>query len=299
MVCGKLSEQNIVFQKDLVKKDDWDIIVLLDAVRYDYFEIMYKNYFKRGKLQKVISSTTSSPPWYFECFEKGNVRDDIIFIAPDFELSSMDTKFISIGYQLKYGREPYNMNDFFGKVVDIWKTDYDEKLGVLHPDSTTDSIITQSKKNQNHKIIGTYYQVHDPYIYYINKGEAPVMNMEKLVNGKPEYSRYHFRRLKDISRYFISDESLWRLENLIGKPPKAGLGWMWLNHGKEGILKGYYEDLKLTLNSAKRVVDELPYRKIIITTDHGELLGEHKRYGHGGRKRKELIEIPWLEICPE
>ena len=75
----------------------------------------------------------------------------------------------------------------------------------------------------------------------------------------------------------------------------GGLAELWLRHGHEGIIKGYTEDLKLALKCCKQVIENLPDKKIVITSDHGSLLGEKGRYGHGGRKYKELLEVPWFQ----
>ena len=83
----------------MIDKNDWDIILLLDAVRYDYFEKYYKDFLNGGTLHKVRSAATASPPFFFENFEFGKPRKDIIFVSMDFEISSHDTHFISFGYQ--------------------------------------------------------------------------------------------------------------------------------------------------------------------------------------------------------
>ena len=49
------------------------------------------------------------------------------------------------------------------------------------------------------------------------------------------------------------------------------------------------------LKHVKKIIDLYPKKKIIITSDHGERLGEKGNYGHGGKKEKVLLEVPWLE----
>jgi len=55
-------------------------------------------------------------------------------------------------------------------------------------------------------------------------------------------------------------------------------------------------------------MQKFPRKKIIITSDHGELLGEEGTYGHSNEpidkifnnffpKRKKLLqEVPWLKV---
>ena len=50
------------------------------------------------------------------------------------------------------------------------------------------------------------------------------------------------------------------------------------------------------LNYTKKIVDKFPEKRVVITSDHGERLGEGGDYGHSGQRDKIIIEVPWLEI---
>jgi len=283
--------------KELIDKNDWDIILLLDAVRFDYFEKYYREVFKDGgTLYKVKSAVTASPPWFFENFSYKNPRKDIIFISMDFEISSEDTHFISFGYRLKYGGMNYSMRNFFGEVVDIWKRGYDKKLGIVRPETVSEEVIKVAKVNPDKKIIANYWCVHDPYIYHLERGMQTIIDMERLGGrGRPEYNRYALRNLKEFSRWFFKDTTIWTLRKKLGIKTVGGLAELWLNHGHDGIIQGYVEDLKLAMKCVKKVYDAFPDKKIVVTSDHGSLLGEKGMYGHGGKKFKELIEVPWFK----
>ena len=57
------------------------------------------------------------------------------------------------------------------------------------------------------------------------------------------------------------------------------------------------KDLKLGLKYVKNLIEEYSNKKIIITADHGELLGEDGNYGHRGtRRHKHIVEVPWFEV---
>jgi len=65
------------------------------------------------------------------------------------------------------------------------------------------------------------------------------------------------------------------------------------------VARAYRENLDLVLGEMEHLIDSLTGRTV-ITSDHGELLGEHekpipvRRFGHpGGVYVKELLEIPW------
>ena len=70
--------------------------------------------------------------------------------------------------------------------------------------------------------------------------------------------------------------------------------------GVRNLSKMYLETLLYVLNEVKDLSKKIR-DKIVITSDHGELLGEHGKYGHSTvntryPRYKELITVPWLEI---
>lgn len=74
------------------------------------------------------------------------------------------------------------------------------------------------------------------------------------------------------------------------------------NVSDELLWQAYCENLEIVLEQVKRLVDSLE-GKTVITSDHGELLGERvfpiplKTYGHfDGIYVDELIDVPWF-IC--
>jgi len=71
---------------------------------------------------------------------------------------------------------------------------------------------------------------------------------------------------------------------------------LWLDEGLSGIYLGYFGDLKFCLKYCRELINKHPEKKFVITSDHGERLGEGKRFSHGGRRTKEIKEVPWYVI---
>ncbi|SNZ15405.1 hypothetical protein SAMN06269185_2478 [Natronoarchaeum philippinense] len=81
--------------------------------------------------------------------------------------------------------------------------------------------------------------------------------------------------------------------------------WMNLKYNradKELVWKAYRENLEVVLPHAERVMESIP-GKTVITSDHGNLLGERtgpipaRGYGHPrGLHAEELREVPWHVI---
>lgn len=53
---------NLKKQKNLIYDRNWDVLIILDACRYDYFEKVYDDFFE-GDLKKVRSECLSDPFW--------------------------------------------------------------------------------------------------------------------------------------------------------------------------------------------------------------------------------------------
>jgi len=69
------------------------------------------------------------------------------------------------------------------------------------------------------------------------------------------------------------------------------------------IKEAYMEDLKRVWSECEKIISRARQR-VVVTADHGELLGEEGVYGHGEPAAKaglhsKLYEVPWLDISPE
>ena len=70
-------------------------------------------------------------------------------------------------------------------------------------------------------------------------------------------------------------------------------------YGVNGLRKAYRENLRIVLEHVAELCDELlrhkPSARIVIASDHGELLGENGKYSHG-IKDPYTLEVPWLRV---
>ena len=70
-------------------------------------------------------------------------------------------------------------------------------------------------------------------------------------------------------------------------------------YGVKGLRKAYLENLRLVLEYVAVLVDRAlkinPSAKVIITADHGELLGEEGLFNHGIDHPLVRI-VPWLRV---
>lgn len=279
-------------QKQLILQRDWDVLLIIDSCRYDYFKETYTEIFAGNgvKLKKLISPATWTGAWVAEIFY-GEKLDDTIFISAHRWINSKgpSTEQVRVfSERLKYGKRIRGLDatKIFDKVIDVWSFGYNERIRAIDPDIMTSETIKTIEKNPHSHIITQYYQIHEPYIYYSDDQPA-------------RRKKISFENLNNFIGTIVSDEVLCKLREMTGRIPVNAMSYYYLKYGKEGIKKGYKEDLKLMFQYVKEIVDAFPDKKIVVTADHGERLGERGDFGHSGQRDKEVIEVPWLEVSPK
>jgi hypothetical protein len=91
-------------------------------------------------------------------------------------------------------------------------------------------------------------------------------------------------------------EVTWKIINLVDGSPVSQPISIYIEEGMKGLRKAYRENLGLVLESVAELLENVS-GNILITADHGEYLGENRRYGHGLVPRHPpIIEVPWLII---
>lgn len=66
--------------------------------------------------------------------------------------------------------------------------------------------------------------------------------------------------------------------------------------GEKGVKQAYRNNLECVMRHVSSLIKDLEERTV-ITSDHGELLGENNDYSHYSWKdEKQLREVPWLEV---
>ena len=163
-----------------VNQARWDVLIVLDALRYDYFSFLYKK-FCRGWLTKVDSCGSASPEWFYENFAY-SYHEDIIYVSANPYINGR----VCIT-SLSRGRKKlirYCAWNHLGKIIDVWKDFTDEKYGVVLPETLTAIAVRFLKDlDQDKRLVIHYMQPHIPFIdinCLCNLG----INFNKKINEK-------------------------------------------------------------------------------------------------------------------
>jgi len=139
-----------------------------------------------------------------------------------------------------------------GEFVHLWNNCEDKELGAVPPEYMTSAAL----KNKTPQMVIHYVQPHAPYIGDFRLQGDNNQDVEGNVN----------EIYKKIGRYSKKDKEISDSE----------------------LRRAYRSNLRRVLKAVRQLVINLD-RPIVITADHGEMLGENDRYIHRGLPTEEQI----------
>jgi hypothetical protein len=218
-----------------VVEEDWDVLVVLDACRHDFFEELNN---LDGELSKRTSLGASSEEWLNDNFT--GFYEDIVYLSANPYVTPTDDG----GFR---SDEHFPSKQVYSLILD----DDVQENGVVIPEKLTERAISKSRElGGDERMIVHYMQPHIPYI------------------GKPAY-------------------------------PEGTVAEVAEEVGDERLKELYRANLERVLESVRELKQNIS-GKIVVTADHGEMLGEYGIYGHyPGIYFDELVEVPWLETQGE
>ena len=151
---------------------------------------------------------------------------------------------------------------FSGPIVDVWDWGWDWELGTVHPDTVVRAVLDEGLGDRN---IIWFMQPHLPYI-----GETKLTIPKGVVKGKS-------------------------MAKFLSKMLRTG------RISRRRLSQAYRDNLTLALKSVKKLLTEVGDLdgRWVLTSDHGELLGEHGVTLHPSYlDLPEQRIVPWLELKP-
>jgi hypothetical protein len=157
----------------------------------------------------------------------------------------------------------------FAELDEVWEYSWDDEMGGIPPRPLTDRTIKHARENKDGRIIVHYMQPHEPFI------SAPDLG------GKSSKERIAGEEV---------DESFHSV-------------WDRLEHGdlsEEKLWKHYKENLEHVLDDVEILLNNIDADKVVITSDHGNAIGEWGVYGHPRRTPiPSLLKVPWIVTSAE
>ena len=226
-----------MLQKDLIEKEECDVLVILDGARYDIFSEIYRSILYPYKTQLLkVESLAPEGTWCQVTF----------------------TRKYNVDY---YSANPHVINKF-RRIIRIWESGWDMKLGTVPPWNVNWSVLND--QNRSERFIVHYLQPHGTWI---GKHKLYTYWTNNVGLGQDTYLRQY---LKMKSR--------------------------------EEVQQLYIDNLILVMRHVVSLIDALDKDvEVVITSDHGEHLGEEGKYLHTPMWNTPIIKnVPWCVVkCVE
>ncbi len=278
--------------------EDWDVLIILDACRYDFFKRLYSEHIG-AELGRAVSPATCTMEWLSKVFP-GQYKDTV-YISANPYINSKKASRDRRGHV-------YDGKKHFFKVIDSWLTGWDDAIKSVPPERVTAAFRKARLKYPKKRIVLHYIQPHFPYIgeshrrylagvskESIQHHSLPPKTSERRNTSKKDLLAPLKKRAISLIFRFFGTAGVWRTVTFLHPNRRVSQQVkIYLSEGWEGIRKAYEENLRIVLKEAFRVASRNDLN-ILITSDHGELLGEHGLFGHRVNSRKrENTEVPWL-----
>jgi len=247
-------------------KEDWDIAVVLDACRYDTFKEIHRQYLPSGRLEKRVGASDTLD-WLLSVFNEETGYDNIIYVSAHPGINGRDVAWLS-----------FNANGRFCKVYDAWVSGWDWEIGTTSPSEVVKIAVQARKEYPDKKMLIHFIQPHFPY----RKAPRPSTYSDlKGVKGNPKLDYLAQKLFRDLGLNLSRFRTrYWTARKILNLRCEDLNEFYWREYAVEGLRGLYRDNLEWVLGYVKKIIKEFDYARIVVTSDHGEALGEHGEFFH-------------------
>jgi len=209
-----------------------------------------------GSLMPVLSPSCVTSDWLNTIWSGKLWKKDVIYISGNPSINRRTLRTVA-------------------KVHEAWRYGWSDKYMTMDPAALSEAFRIEALRL---KLSGK--SGHMRFVLHYVKPHAPYKNFTKILRKHmPEYDMLLANRLtNEIITLSILYE-LFKEKDAV-----------------DAFLKKLYiENLKWVLEEVSKIINKLP-KPIVITADHGELLGEYNLYFHRRINLPQLRIVPWFIV---
>lgn len=277
-------------QRQDILGEDWDVLIVLDAARYDIFEELCSEYLD-GDLELRRSRGSATPEWAAKTFSGSH---DITYFSANPFINSSGIRLKDMPQGGSYGYD-WTAQDHFTEVIDIWRQEWDSAYGTVPPEQMN-SAVRERLPLENQAVIH-YLQPHAPFLTESGQGTRRLRSAVKKLIWRELASRdtiIHdatagiWNRLRQTS--LIS-----KLAFLLELSPSDAIETVYRG-ARPVLMERYRSNLRRSLRAVADLREDLD-GDIVVTADHGEAFGEQGVWKHHGETHiPPLVHVPWMRL---
>lgn len=152
----------------------------------------------------------------------------------------------------------------------VWEYVWDDDLGTMPPRAITDRAITHYRRHRPDRMIVHYMQPHVPFVSHPDLDEGiPEARIDPPYHGAND-NKMAWEKLRDGE---VDRETVW---------------------------EAYRSNLEHVMDDLAVLLDNLTADRVVLTSDHGNAMGEFGVYGHPRNTPiSALRRVPWARVDAE
>ncbi|MFC7155772.1 sulfatase-like hydrolase/transferase [Halomarina halobia] len=230
-----------------IYEEDWDVLVVLDACRFDLLAAFVEEYSFLSALDETYSLASYSRSWMRRNF------------ASKYEDETRRTVYVTGNPFSDEVLEPSS----FALLDEVWRYAWDEREGTILPRPVTDRAIEHHRRHDPERMVVHYMQPHHPFLDDDTSGFSP--------GAYPD--------------------------------PRTADPWdqvRWGQRDLDEVRAAYRRNLRYALDDVSLLLSSIDAERVVVTSDHGNALGEWGVYGHPAFAGIDPIRrVPWCVTSAE
>lgn len=259
-----------------VFEQNWDILVLLDTCRTDALKEVEGEYEFLNDIKEIWSVGSTSKEWVEQTFTE-KYADEIANTAY-VTGNPFSNTLLNERERSEYGSTHDTWLDnskFANRFIKDTAVD-GSSLGHLEPLWGTTGPDAPFEESQHPK------QLTDYTIKAFRTGDY-----ERVISHYMQPHSPYFASSNRYSKLMQHEKAPFRVLKNGGKEEK------------EKVWEAYLDNLRYALDYIQVLIENVD-GKVVISADHGELLGDHRMYYHmPGNPHPKLKKVPWVEVEAE
>ena len=246
------------------RTDEWDLLIVLDACRVDALRRVAPEFDflpRSSEIGSMWSLGSASTEWLCKTFttdHRREIRETAYLSANPYVTRTFDEGVYAPPKAAPFGFARRNLVDAddFALLYRLYETAVDPRYNMVLPEDTTNATIAAGRDDaiDADRYIAHYMQPHTPYY---TRARAENRDLTKWEKGP----------WSALRRGEITFEAVWEM---------------------------YLETLRDVCRSVGRLLENFDAEKVVITADHGEMLGTWGIGSHPtGLPHPEVKRVPW------
>ncbi|QIB74229.1 hypothetical protein G3I44_07925 [Halogeometricum borinquense] len=284
-IVRRISKLN--YEPTSIWEREWDLLIVLDACRLDLLQSVEEEFRfldHPGSMTSTASSTTGWVERSFDTQYEQKLAETAYVTGNPNSIRAFPHEFpetcecgasLKPSYQAVYheGREtcPSCGTQIQGErqvpvkvLQEVWRDSWDNSLGTIQPRPITNAAITTGRETDVDSMIVHYMQPHHPFI------PAPELDQGSYIAPNDEERQKQSRTIWEQLRMGDVD--------------------------KEVVWREYRNNLRHVLEDVELLLENIDGDVAVITSDHGNAIGEYGIYGHPpGTPIDSIVTVPWYE----